>query len=71
MASKRYNDNDKNAVGLMSRKLALISHFFFFYIFLLSQLYYDVKHPNSTFYIEEVRKRRQIFLSLFRLGCGR
>ena len=28
MASKRYNDNDKNAVGLMSKKLALISHFF-------------------------------------------
>ena len=70
MASKRYNDNDKNAVGLMSKKLALISHFFS-YIFLLSQLNYDVKHPNSTFYIEEVRKRRQIFLSLFRLGCGR
>ena len=70
MASKRYNDNDKNAVGLMSKKLALISHFFF-YIFLLSQLNYDAKHPNSTFYIEEVRKRRQIFLSLFRLGCGR
>ena len=70
MASKRYNDNDKNAVGLMSKKWALISYFFF-YIFLLSQLNYDVKHPNSTFYIEEVRKRRQIFLSLFRLGCGR
>ena len=53
----------------MSKKFALISHFFF-YIFLLSQLNYDVKHSNATFYIEDVSKRRQIFLSLFRLGCG-
>lgn len=52
----------------MSKKIG--PHITFFgTFFLLSQLNYDVKHSNATFYIEEVSKRRQIFLSFFRLGC--
>lgn len=53
----------------MSKKLALY-HILFLYIFLLSQLNYDVKRSNSTFYIEEGGKRRQIFLSLCILERG-
>ena len=53
MASKRYNDNDKNAVGLMSKKLALISHFFLHFFAVPAQLRretpkFDFLHRGSA-----------------------
>ena len=61
---KKQTENIKKAVGLVSKTITLHLHPTFWYISLPS-LYadYHVKLPNFTF--EDVKRRQQIFLSLF------
>ena len=67
------NENGKNATGLISKATTLRVHHTFLYLSLTSLHDYDVKMPNFTFYgsfMEDVDKRRRIFLSLSKLECA-
>ena len=61
---KKQTENIKKGVDLVSKTITLHLHPTFWYISLPS-LYadYHVKLPNFTF--EDVKRRQQIFLSLF------
>ena len=67
------NENGKNAIDLISKATTLHVHHTFLYLSLTSLHDYDVKMPNFSFYgsfMEDVDKRRRIFLSLSELECG-
>ena len=64
------NENVKKAIGLLTKTTSLHVHHAFLYISLPLQHDYDVKMSGFTFFVEDVNKRRQTFLSLSKLDCG-
>ena len=66
------NENVKKTRDRLNRQnnnFVSTSRFLVLYVYLLSLHDYDVKNLISRF-MEDVNKRRRIFLSLFKLKCG-
>ena len=56
------NEDIKKVMGLLSKKKTFHVHHAFLYISLPSLHAYDVKISNVIFFMEDVNKRRRIFL---------